>query len=133
MKKIAILFSLLGFIFLSSCEYDFVEPKKAVPPPPPDTTRVYSFKNDVLPNFANRSCTGCHASAAPILTSNVYNNIISVAAKYRTGTLINKDKPAESVMYLQVKNHLPAVGAQVFTDEESNNLLQWIMAGAKDN
>ena len=119
-KKIArIIFCIIGFtVFLSSCEYETIEPLDSNVP------AVVSFSTHIQPIFTNK-CTGCHPTLANLDLSdgNSYNSI--------SNGRINLTTPAESEIYSKpapAGNH-PAK----YSTNEADIVLKWIENGATNN
>jgi len=127
MKKILILSVLTGLgwlMFLSSCEYEFID---AEPVSPGDTVKV-SFKTDILPIFnTNDNCTSCHKTGftAPDLTeANAYNSITSMG-------LVDLTTPKNSKIY-----YVPGSSDHAwksYMQSQGSKVLNWVSQGALNN
>ncbi len=118
-----IFFAFVVFIFIASCEYDFIQPPAVIIP------EVLSFSDDVIPIF-NESCngSGCHASGFGILDlspENAYNDLF-------VKSLINIDVPDQSELYQKLTEpNGTHVGRS--TPAQQAIILEWINKGAKNN
>jgi hypothetical protein len=121
-KSILLIFTLVGIIYLQSCQYAWLEEPPA--PPLPDTV---SYSADIQPIW-DKSCnsTGCHAPGgfSPDLTSaNSYSQL------WADG-LVDTAIPANSVIYQKI-----AVGSMKFYAKpgDAELVLKWIEDGALNN
>lgn len=119
------LFSLLliSILFVSSCEYEFIEPEKVILPD------VISFSEDIIPIFNNKCNTsGCHVAGFGVLDlseENAYNDL------FRKG-LIDVDIPENSKIYMKlIASGGTHVGRSNATDQ--GLILEWISKGAQNN
>jgi hypothetical protein len=118
-----IFFALVVFIFIASCEYDFIQPPAVVIP------EVVSFSDDILPIF-NESCnfSGCHVSGFALLDlspGNAYNDLL-------LKSLINTDVPDQSKLY-QKLTETNGTHQGRSTAAQQAIILEWINKGAKNN
>lgn len=108
-------------VFISSCEYEFVEPDRT-----PITTEV-SFATDIVPIF-NTSCnfSGCHAAGAvpPDLSpAGAYNSLIQL-------NQVNTEDPSNSILYVSITTG----SMKSFSNtDQAKLILAWIQQGAKNN
>ncbi|OYT17051.1 MAG: hypothetical protein B7C24_04625 [Bacteroidetes bacterium 4572_77] len=122
MKKILALGVLVLSIFLlNSCQ------KKFIVEPQVNPIDSISFSQQIIPIWADQSCTGCHSSTGqqPDLTADkAYQEITSM------GLVLTNDA-AKSKIYeypLASGNHFAK-----YTSAQAALVLQWIEEGALDN
>lgn len=118
-----IFFALVVFIFIASCEYDFIQPPAVIIP------EVVSFSDDIIPIF-NESCnfSGCHVSGFALLDlspENAYNDLILKGQ-------IDVASPDQSELYLKL---IEGNGTHKdrSTPSQQATILEWINKGAKNN
>ena len=115
--------------FFTSCEYEFIEPKKAAPIVPPGDT--ISFSLNIAPIWNNGTkCTSCHkgGGTAPDLTpASAYNSITSMG-------LVDNTTPENSMIYKHPNPSNTSEHAwKKYTANEAAAVLMWIEDGAKNN
>lgn len=105
----------LAIGLFASCTYD----QNPVPVVPEEV----SFATDLVPMFEAK-CNACHASVAPVLTSDVaYGNLINF-------NYINTTDPASSLFYTKIDGGSMDSYA---SNEDRSVVLKWIEQGALDN
>jgi hypothetical protein len=121
-KSILLIFTLVGIIYLQSCQYAWLEEPPA--PPLPDTV---SYSADIQPIW-DKSCnkSGCHAPGgfSPDLTeANSYSQLWA-------DELVDTAMPASSVIYQKI-----ADGSMKFYAKpgDAELVLKWIEDGALNN
>lgn len=117
------LFAGFVFMFMVSCQYEFIVPEEVIIP---DTI---SFSEDVIPIF-NAKCNngGCHAAGFGILDLSPANAWEDLFRKNQ----IDVDNPAQSPLYIK----LTASGSTHqgrSTAQEQATILEWINKGAQNN
>ena len=127
-KHLSFLILVLGFlgIFMVSCNYDYITFPEL---PPPDTTVVYSFKNDVVGIFSASNCTNCHPSSGglDLTEANAYASIM-------VNELVDTLDPENSKIWYYPHPTLGTHGTKYSPNEERVGfMLEWIKQGAKDN
>jgi len=131
MKKsifyIVVLF--FGVLFMTACEYDFVERNQIVVPEP-DPNNPVSFATQIAPMFTNGNyCTACHDTGgqSPNLeTASSYNSLSN-------GGYINTATPAESTLITLISPNTSGHAWKKFTSSQSALVLLWITEGALNN
>lgn len=113
----------ISLSFLTSCEYEFIEPEQVIIP------EVISFSDDIIPIF-NNSCnySGCHAAGFAILD-------LSPAKAYEElfrKQLINREIPDQSELYLKLTD-TRGTHKDRSTATEQALILEWITKGAQNN
>ncbi len=122
-KIILSLFAGFVFMFMISCQYEFIVPEEVIIP------ETVSFSEDVIPIF-NAKCngSGCHASGFPILDLSPANAYDDLFRKNQ----INLDTPEESPLYVKlVESGSTHQGRS--TAQEQATILEWINKGAQNN
>ena len=98
-----------------SCAYD-QNPAPVVP-------EEVSFSVDLIPLFEAK-CNACHASVAPVLTSDVaYGNLINF-------NYVNTSDPSSSLLYTKIDGGSMDSYAN---NEDRSIVLKWVEQGALDN
>lgn len=131
MKKsifyIVVLF--FGLLFMTACEYDFVE-REQVEVPDPDPDNPISFTAEIAPIFTNGDyCTACHNTGGQtpnLETASSYNSLT-------TGGYVNTTTPEESII---ITNNSPGTSGHAwkkFTSSQAAKVLLWITEGALNN
>jgi hypothetical protein len=128
---------LVGVMFMTGCEYDFiyhpadpiVTPDPIDPDNPPDPNLI-KFSTQIVPIFTTGNrCTACHGDGGtrPILTaSKAYGEISAMG-------LVNVSEPSSSVLYTYVKAGTSTHVWKKYADSQAELILQWITEGAKNN
>jgi hypothetical protein len=121
MKKIILLIiTVVGFAFLQSCQYEWLDPIDTVVP------ETVSFSADIIPIF-DQGCTSCHSTGgtAPDLSAaNAYSSLM-------TGNFVNTATPESSIIYTKV-----AAGGSMNKYSKPGDdaiILKWIQQGALNN
>ncbi len=113
-------------MFMGSCNYDYIVFPEQLPP---DTSKTYSFKNDVVGIFDASSCTNCHPSAGGLdLTEN--NAYASIWANSLVDTTDAENSKIWYYPHPATGSHGTRYGA---ADPRVGYMLEWIKQGAKDN
>ena len=112
---------LFGIMFLASCEYELIEFEEPV------INEEVSFADDIIPIFSN-SCVSCHGEGHWKVDLTPENAYVDLFAK----GLINKDMPAESILYV-VLTEPGGFHDGKTTPTEQFLILTWIEEGANDN
>lgn len=122
-----VLFGLLTSMFISSCQYKFVEPEVVTPP---DPNVEVKFSTQILPIFnTNGNCSSCHraGATAPDLTdANAYT---SIYAKNLVDTL----NPGNSKLHFFIAPTATTHTWKHYTANQANLVLLWIQQGGKNN
>ncbi len=123
LSKLSFLVLCIAGIYLSSCEYEFIEPEQVIIP------EVISFSDDVQPIF-DRSCngSGCHVNGFGVLDLSIANAYEDLFRR----NLINLEMPEESGLYLKL---IDASGTHQGRSSPTDQgiILEWIKDGAKNN
>ena len=125
-KYLSIIIVALFLAPLTGCYKDIIPPG-ADPNGPP---QFVSFSGDLIPIFS-KSCSnsGCHDGSPtkqPALTPDkAYNALIN-------GGYVNTLLPAQSPIYMSVKDNSMPVGGSI-TSGEKQKILDWIRNGAPNN
>lgn len=83
-----------------------------------------SFSDDINPIFSEYGCEGCHdGGTPPDLSSNVYDNLLD--------GYVEPGEPENSDLYNQLDDS--GSGNHVISEEDLDNIRQWIEEGAEDN
>jgi hypothetical protein len=103
-------------LFLFSCEKVGIEPEKV---------GTVSFTNDIIPIFSNK-CISCHNGGLnpDLRADTAYYSL-------KTGNYYNLATPADSKIVTQLKSI--SHGDRGTSQFEQNEILQWIVQGAKRN
>jgi hypothetical protein len=123
MKKIFILigFATISLFWLSSCEYNTIEPEQAAP------VTSATFSADVWPLFESNGCATCHVTG--------FNNFdASTQAKaytsLTTNNLVSLPSPSCSLMlHIKAKHN----GTANFSVNDIAKITWWIDNGALNN
>ncbi len=121
-KKVQLFLVFICFIFLSSCEYNYIEYDIQ---PAPDNV---SFDSDIIPIF-NASCNmgGCHTAGHFSVDLTPANAYVDIFAK----NLVDTISPADSKLYSKLA--LPGTHDGRSDATQRSLILAWIEQGAKDN
>ncbi len=132
----------IGIIFLAfALSYSCEKEKITFPPIVIDSSKTYSFSNDVYPMF-NRlnNCTGCHGNSGYLDFTKSPSEIVSqlyANAPDGFGIRVDTANPENSKFYLLIKNKVSSVNhtphPYSFTQDDLTNTLIWITQGAKNN
>lgn len=120
---------ILGVVFVTSCEYDFVERDEVVVPVP-DPDNPISFADEIAPIFTNSNyCTACHDAGgeSPNLEAG------SSYASLTDGGFINTTNPTESTLITLIGPSSGDHAWKKFTSSQVEKILQWISEGALEN
>ena len=117
------LFAGFVFMFMISCQYEFIVPEEVIIP------ETVSFSEDVIPIF-NASCnvSGCHVAGHGVLDLSPANAYDDLFRK----NLIDVNNPAQSPLYVK----LTASGSTHqgrSTPQQQATILEWINKGAQNN
>jgi hypothetical protein len=123
-KLLLQILAIVGVVFFFiSCEYEFIEAPKPVPPEPGDTI---SFAAEVVPIFED-GCTGCHNGgiAFDLTAANAYNNIVNM------NLVVPNDPEASRIWYFPE----PVNGEHnaKYSNKDANTIYNWINQGALNN
>jgi len=112
--------SLMVAFMLTSCEYETIQPEKAVVITP---GTVVKFSEKVLPVFSKYNCTACHPSTKNLdfTTANAYNSV---------KTVVDVANPSASVFYVKISSTHNGID---LTSTEKAYILEWIKEGALNN
>lgn len=118
-----------GVLFMTACEYDFVE-REQIEVPDSDPNNPISFATEIAPIFTNGNyCTACHNSGgqAPNLeTASSYSGLID-------GGYVNTTTPAESTLITLISPGSSGHAWKKFTASQEAKVLLWITEGALNN
>jgi hypothetical protein len=120
------LFLLMGGLFLSSCEYEWIVPSPGSSLNPNDTI---SFAGDILPIFSAHECDECHSTNGTppdLTTANAWSSITGMG-------LVNTTAPEASILYDYTLQASSFHSWRKVSATESSLILQWIKQGAKNN
>jgi hypothetical protein len=121
-KHILLIITLVGFAFLQSCQYDWLDP---IDPVVPD---VVSYSADIQPIFDHGcNASGCHATGGVAPDLSTANSFADIMAK----GMVNTGTPETSRLYTKV-----AAGGSMNKYSQPGDadlILKWIQDGALNN
>jgi hypothetical protein len=113
-------------VLLASCEYEFIEVYKPVPP---DSTDTIYFQAEIAPIFESSDCTDCHKAGGlgpfSLTAAEAYNSIMA-------NNLAVSGEPDNSLIYTY-PNPQTGTHHKYKSNTNANLIYGWIIQGALNN
>ena len=128
----------MGALMIGSCQKEYVTPKPSTPPPPPGSIK---FSADIVPIFiTNCAKSGCHDATTDKAGLNLSTAATAYEDLFDNSEIDTTNLPssaATSNLYIRMTSTntpMPPLSAGgKLSSTETDKVLTWIKAGAKNN